>query len=90
MFKRKPIAFLFFFYYISSVMKTKGQHVPVAKPEPLAFRVSVSWQSGLTHPIYTRRNGVTSTVRGFESRTHRQIETPIEAPTSTGALEPHS
>src|ERR1019366_3222105 len=48
--------------------------------------VSVSWQSGLTHQPYKLRNGVSSTVRGFESRTHRQnSNTPTTALTAAGA-----
>src|ERR1035437_9972450 len=48
--------------------------------------VLVSWQIGLTHQPYKLRNGVNGTVRGFESRTHRQnSSTPTTALTAAGA-----
>ena len=56
----------------------------VAALDPMA--VSVSWQSGLMHRPYKLRNGVNGTVRGFESRTHRQNNSaPTKARTSIGA-----
>src|SRR5437763_5497126 len=72
-------------------MPAKGQRFKFGNLVPLAFcNLLASWQSGLTHLTYTQRNGVNGTVRGFESRTRRQFAAPMEALTSTRALEPHS
>lgn len=74
----------------SIFLPIKGQR-QVSNLEPLAScDLLASWQSGLTHQLYTLLNGVNGTVRGFESRTRRQFVTPMKALTNTGALEPHS
>jgi hypothetical protein len=59
------------------VIKAKSQRNTRVSRIPLALSLEVSWQSGRMHPIYTRRNGVHGTVRGFESRTHRQNRTSL-------------
>jgi hypothetical protein len=52
-------------------MKTKGQPSKVAKLEPLAQCFPASWQS-----LARCTTVATNTVRGSESRTHRQTKCP--------------
>jgi hypothetical protein len=53
--------------------------------------LSVTWQSDLTHQPYDLRNGGPTTIRGLESRTHRQIDiAPAEALTFAKPFELHS
>lgn len=86
--KRFPVDLIFFLYYASIVLKTKGQQPLVAKLELLAlcdFRGGLAeWSSAADCKSV---NGGLTTVLGFESLTRRPNSnyTPATALTSTGA-----